>query len=169
MTIAAHSGAAVVLFPFRCSSAVFATRPRRKGILQAAPGGAVIAPQHRSERVPQGSVSSLWTGVSKCHYPPRSHRARFAKPGPGLALIARPACPSPPEADGLGGASCTAGARVLCLQYRVFSFRCTSEGQGKIRPSPTGPKTGFWQGLQSPLFKKIWSFSFAAVKHSVML
>jgi len=36
------SGAAAGLFPFRCSFTVFATHPRRKGILQAAPGGAVI-------------------------------------------------------------------------------------------------------------------------------
>ncbi len=126
--------------------------PRRKGILQAAPGGAVITPQHRFERVPQGSVSSLWTGVSKCHYPPRSHRARCAKPGPGLTLIARPACPSPPKAGGLGGASCTAGTRVLCLQYRVFNFRCMSEGQGKMRPSPTGSKTWFCLPVHSKTF-----------------
>ena len=111
--------------------------------MQAAPGGAVITPQHRSERVPQGSVSNLWTGVSKCHYPPRSHRARCAKPGPGLTLIARSACPSPPKAGGLGGASCAAGTRVLCLQYRVFNFRCTSEGEGKCVLHLPSSKRGF--------------------------
>ena len=128
--------------------------PRRKGILQAAPGGAVITPQHRSERVPQGSVSSLWTGVSKCHYPPRSHRARCAKPGPGLTLIARPACPSPPKAGGLGGASCAAGTRVLCLQYRVFNFRCTSEGEGKCVLHLPSSKRGFGREIR-PFFSNI--------------
>ena len=42
--------------------------------MQAAVGTAVITPQRRSKRVPQGSVSSLWTGVSKFHYPPCCHR-----------------------------------------------------------------------------------------------
>ena len=32
-------------------------------------------------RIPQGSPSSLWEGVSKFHYPPRCHRARFAESG----------------------------------------------------------------------------------------
>ena len=137
--------------------------PARGGIASyswAAAGAAVITPQHRSERMPQGSVSSLWTGVSKFHCPPRSHRARCAKPGPGLTLIARPACPSPPKAGGLGGASCAAGTRVLCLQYRVFNFRCTSEGQGKMRPSPTGHKMGFSQGQ----IKKSFDFFFCTLQ-----
>ena len=42
--------------------------------MQAAVGTAVITPQRRSKRAPQGSVSSLWTGVSKYHYPPCCHR-----------------------------------------------------------------------------------------------
>ena len=41
----------VVCFEF----AVFATHPRRKGILQVAFSKAVITPQRRSKRVPQGS------------------------------------------------------------------------------------------------------------------
>ena len=55
--------------------------PPVRGVLQTAPGGAVITPQHRFERMPQGSVASPWTGVSKFHYPLRSHRARCAKIG----------------------------------------------------------------------------------------
>ena len=35
----------------------------------------------KSWRIPQGSPSSLWEGVSKFHYPPRCHRARFAESG----------------------------------------------------------------------------------------
>ena len=35
----------------------------------------------KSWRIPQGSPSSPWEGVSKFHYPPRCHRARFAESG----------------------------------------------------------------------------------------
>ena len=35
----------------------------------------------KSWRIPQGSPSSLWEGVSKFHYPPRCHCARFAESG----------------------------------------------------------------------------------------
>ena len=148
-----------VLFRFDAVPPYLPRAPGERGILQAAPGRAVITPQHRSERVPQGSVSSLWTGVSKCHYPPRSHRARCAKPGPGLTLIARPACPSPPEAGGLGGASCAAGTRVLCLQYRVFNFRCTSEGEGKCVLHLPALKWGFGRDINHH-FSKNFGASF---------
>ena len=58
--------------------------PRMVGMMQAAPGRAVITPRYRCPkdwRIPQGSPSSLWEGVSKFHYPPRCHRARFAESG----------------------------------------------------------------------------------------
>ena len=48
------------------SFTVFATHPRRKGILQAAPGGAVITPQHRYKEIKIGKtlyrVTSVFTG-----------------------------------------------------------------------------------------------------------
>lgn len=58
--------------------------PRMVGMIQAASGKAVITPRYRCPkdwRIPQGSPSSPWEGVSKFHYPPHCHRARFAKPG----------------------------------------------------------------------------------------
>lgn len=53
--------------------------PAKGGIASyswAAAGTAVITPRHRTKRMPQGSVASLWTGVSKSHCPPcRSMRS----------------------------------------------------------------------------------------------
>ena len=43
--------------------------------------GFVVTAASKSWRIPQGSPSSLWEGVSKFHYPPRCHRARFAESG----------------------------------------------------------------------------------------
>ena len=54
-------------------------------------------PLLKSWRAPQGSVSSLWTGVSKFHCPPCCHRARSATIVSGAAEVARTAFCSPPK------------------------------------------------------------------------
>ena len=61
-------------------------------------------------------------------------------------LIAHTACPFGPPFTSCrpGGASYPAAAWFSYPQYRIFSCRCTSEGYGKMRPSPIGPKMGFW-------------------------
>ena len=56
-----------------------------RGVFQTADGFGCIAPQHRcpwrAGAYRRNSPSSLWEGVSKFHYPPRCHRARFAESG----------------------------------------------------------------------------------------
>lgn len=56
-----------------------------RGVFQTADGFGCIAPQHRcpwrAGAYRRDSPSSLWEGVSKFHYPPRCHRARFAESG----------------------------------------------------------------------------------------
>ena len=73
----------------------------------------------------QGSPSSLWEGVSKFHYPPRCPRARFASTGSKAALIARPACPSPPELAVVAAhlTSLSRGFRIGNTVYSVFKAR----------------------------------------------
>ena len=124
-------------------------------------GAAIITPQRRSERAPQGSVSSLWTGVSKYHYysiqvkayrmPLRLTRVNtrdyrifppFERP-PSLTekfigigyytLIARPACfMIPPFTSWCpGGAPYPAAAWFLYPQYRVFNFIGARKVPGK--------------------------------------
>ena len=69
--------------------------------------------------------SSLWEGVSKFHYPPRCPRARFASTGSKAALIARPACPSPPELAVVAAhlTSLSRGFRIGNTVYSVFKAR----------------------------------------------
>ena len=90
-----------------------------RGVFQTADGFGCIAPQHRcpwrAGAYRRNSPSSLWEGVSKFHYPPRCPRARFANTGSKAALIARPACPSPPE-------------------LAVVAAHLTSLGKGNIHP-----------------------------------
>ena len=76
-------------------------------------------------RIPQGLPSSLWEGVSKFHYPPRCPRARFASTGSKAALIARPACPSPPELAVVAAhlTSLSRGFRIGNTVYSVFKAR----------------------------------------------
>ena len=61
-------------------------------------------------------------------------------------LIAHTACPFGPPFTSCrpGGASYSAAAWFSYPQYRIFSCRCTSEGYGKMRPSPYAAETGFW-------------------------
>ena len=51
------------------------------GVVNLLEGYGSDNPGSKSWRIPQGSPSSLWEGVSKFHYPPRCHRARFAESG----------------------------------------------------------------------------------------
>lgn len=50
-------------------SAVFATRPGGEGIQRAAAGEAVIAPQHRTNRVPQGCPQVLGSACASTFIP----------------------------------------------------------------------------------------------------
>ena len=109
---------------------VFATHPRHGGVFQTADGFGYIAPQHRcpwrAGAYRRDSPSSLWEGVSKFHYPPRCPRARFANTGSKAALIARPACPSPPKLLAVVAARLTSlsrGFRIWNTVYSVFKAR----------------------------------------------
>lgn len=73
-------------------------------------------------RTPQGSVASLWTGVSKYHDPPRCHRARSAGSGLEPAEVARTAISSPPKLSSWRRAPCRYHAGfVLITPYIQFS------------------------------------------------
>ena len=81
-------GRAVITPRYRClavtSSISFASALQRKFIhfaVPAPPRKSMICMETFYWRIPQGSPSSLWEGVSKFHYPPRCHRARFAESG----------------------------------------------------------------------------------------
>ena len=100
-----------------------------RGVFQTADGFGCIAPQHRcpwrAGAYRRNSPSSLWEGVSKFHYPPRCPRARFASTGSKAALIARPACPSPPELAVVAAhlTSLSRGFRIGNTVYSVFKAR----------------------------------------------
>ena len=100
-----------------------------RGVFQTADGFGCIAPQHRcpwrAGAYRRDSPSSLWEGVSKFHYPPRCPRARFASTGSKAALIARPACPSPPELAVVAAhlTSLSRGFRIGNTVYSVFKAR----------------------------------------------
>lgn len=86
--IQAALGRAVITPRYRClavtSSISFASALQRKLIhfaVPAPPCKSMICMETFYWRIPQGSPSSLWEGVSKFHYPPRCHRARFAESG----------------------------------------------------------------------------------------
>ena len=80
------------------------------------------APLPDGWRTPQGSVASLWTGVSKCHDPPRCHRARSAGSGLEPAEVARTAFSSPPKLSSWRRAPCRYHAGfVLITPYIQFS------------------------------------------------
>ena len=67
---------------------LFATRPEQPGISKVSAGAAVITPQRRSDRAPQGSPLVFrrpWGSIFK---PPRSRRARNATSGIKDSLIA---------------------------------------------------------------------------------
>ena len=100
-----------------------------RGVFQTADGFGCIAPQHRcpwrAGAYRRDSPSSLWEGVSKFHYPPRCPRARFANTGSKATLIARPACPSPPELAVVAAhlTSLSRGFRIGNTVYSVFKAR----------------------------------------------
>ena len=100
-----------------------------RGVFQTADGFGCIAPQYRcpwrAGAYRRDSPSSLWEGVSKFHYPPRCPRARFASAGSKAALIARPACPSPPELAVVAAhlTSLSRGFRIGNTVYSVFKAR----------------------------------------------
>ena len=100
-----------------------------RGVFQTADGFGCIAPQYRcpwrAGAYRRDSPSSLWEGVSKFHYPPRCPRARFASTGSKAALIARPACPSPPELAVVAAhlTSLSRGFRIGNTVYSVFKAR----------------------------------------------
>ena len=100
-----------------------------RGVFQTADGFGCIAPQYRcpwrAGAYHRDSPSSLWEGVSKFHYPPRCPRARFASTGSKAALIARPACPSPPELAVVAAhlTSLSRGFRIGNTVYSVFKAR----------------------------------------------
>lgn len=100
-----------------------------RGVFQTADGFGCIAPQYRcpwrAGAYRRDSPSSLWEGVSKFHYPPRCPRARFANTGSKAALIARPACPSPPELAVVAAhlMSLSRGFRIGNTVYSVFKAR----------------------------------------------
>ena len=100
-----------------------------RGVFQTADGFGCIVPQHRcpwrASAYRRNSPSSLWEGVSKFHYPPRCLRARFASTGSKAALIARPACPSPPELAVVAAhlTSLSRGFRIGNTVYSVFKAR----------------------------------------------
>ena len=100
-----------------------------RGVFQTADGFGCIAPQYRcpwrAGAYRRDSPSSLWEGVSKFHYPPRCPRARFANTGSKAALIARPACPSPPELAVVAAhlTSLSRGFRIGNTVYSVFKAR----------------------------------------------
>ena len=104
------------------------TSPAR-GVFQTADGFGCIAPQYRcpwrAGAYRRDSPSSLWEGVSKFHYPPRCPRARFASTGSKAALIARPACPSPPDLAVVAAhlTSLSRGFRIGNTVYSVFKVR----------------------------------------------
>ena len=100
-----------------------------RGVFQTADGFGCIAPQYRcpwrAGAYRRDSPSSLWEGVSKFHYPPRCPRVRFANTGSKAALIARPACPSPPELAVVAAhlTSLSRGFRIGNTVYSVFKAR----------------------------------------------
>lgn len=104
------------------------TSPAR-GVFQTADGFGCIAPQYRcpwrAGAYRRDSPSSLWEGVSKFHYPPRCPRARFASTGSKAALIARPACPSPPDLAVVAAhlTSLSRGFRIGNTVYSVLKAR----------------------------------------------
>ena len=125
-------GRAVITPRYRClavtSSISFASALQRKFIhfaVPAPPRKSMICMETFYWRIPQGSPSSLREGVSKFHYPPRCPRARFANTGSKAALIARPACPSPPELAVVAAhlTSLSRGFRIGNTVYSVFKAR----------------------------------------------
>ena len=78
-----------------------------RGVFQTADGFGCIAPQHR------------------CPWRAGAYRARFASTGSKAALIARPACPSPPELAVVAAhlTSLSRGFRIGNTVYSVFKAR----------------------------------------------
>ena len=70
-------------------------------------------------RIPQGSPSSLWEGVSKFHYPPRCHRARCCH---ALGQRLRRSLGQPPVPK--GGRSVVMAARLLSLGFSAARGLC---------------------------------------------
>ena len=109
-----------------------------RGVFQTADGFGCIAPQYRcpwrAGAYRRDSPSSLWEGVSKFHYPPRCPRARFANTGSKAALIARPACPSPPGCS-------------------IFATSCTRSCAGYVPVLPCIQLSTNHESLSQPIMK----------------
>ncbi len=120
-----------------------------RGVFQTADGFGCIVPQHRcpwrAGAYRRNSPSSLWEGVSKFHYPPRCPRSRFANTGSKAALIARPACPSPPELA-VVAAHLTSLSRGFCIGNTVyFSFQGEEENSSHLSGGFGGKCTPFYR------------------------
>lgn len=94
-------------------------------------GKAVITPERRLLRTPQGSPASPWEAVRKYHYFPIQVAVyrTLLRLTRAYTLIARPACLTIPPFSGWcpGGAPYSTAVWFLYPQYRVFSFQVTRE------------------------------------------
>ena len=105
------------------------------GILQAASGEAVITPQRRFTRAPQGSPSSLWEVVRKYHYTPvPSSRL--------ICQIRSKACVGRSDSLCSTSSKLLSWRRALCRYYTgfcacnmVYSVVTVPEGMRKTCPS----------------------------------
>ena len=124
-------------------------------------GKAVITPQRRANRAPQGSPASLWEAVRKYHYSPyRSLRTGRCSGLQGLN-VDRSASLSyvPPFTSWCpGGAPHPAAVWFLYPQYRVFSFSAHTKG---TKNAPFTYRHQNWVLSPCPL-KIFCSFFFAA-------
>ena len=144
--IQAALGRAVITPRYRClavtSSISFTSALQRKFIhfaVPAPPCKSMICMETFYWRIPQGSPSSLWEGVSKFHYPPRCHRARCChasgqRPRRSLGWLVRNHLL---EAIVLA-ARLMALSRGICaciMVYSVFNVRRKASGRMSLHPS----------------------------------
>ena len=123
-------------------------------------GKAVITPQRRAKRAPQGSPASLWEAVRKYHYSPyRSLRTGRCSGLQGLNVDRSASLSSVPPFTSWrpGGAPHPAAVWFSYPQYRVFSFSAHTKGT-KNAPFTYRPQKAVLAGTITSLFQKIMKF-----------